>query len=96
MYKTFAVEQAVKHTMKSVFLLQHLHVIAKDNKCTKVIGIYANKEDALSAIERLTSEPGFSDCPKLIDPLEGDEGSGFYIDEYDIGKDYWSEGYVTT
>ncbi|WP_020411280.1 DUF7336 domain-containing protein [Microbulbifer variabilis] len=81
--------------MKSAFLLQHLHVIAEDNDCVKVIGLYASKEDALGAIERLASQPGFSGCPKLIDPLEDDEESGFYIDEYEIGKDHWSEGYVT-
>lgn len=80
--------------MKSAFLLQHLHVIAEDDKCVKVIGLYACKEAALAAIERLACQPGFSDYPKLINPLENDEESGFYIDEYEIGKDHFAEGYV--
>ena len=81
--------------MKSAFLLQHLHVISEDNECAKIIGLYASKEEAISAIERLSTQPGFSDFPKLIDPLEDDAESGFYIDEYKIGKDHWAEGYVT-
>ncbi|AJQ95590.1 DUF7336 domain-containing protein [Gynuella sunshinyii] len=81
--------------MKSAYLLQHLHVISEDNECAKIIGLYASKEDALAAIKRLSVQTGFSDHPKLIDPLVDKEESGFYIDEYEIGKDHWSEGYVT-
>ncbi len=81
--------------MESVFLLQHLHVNSDDNECVKTIGIYATRDDAVCAIERLSSEPGFKDYPKLIDPIEDDEESGFYIDEYEIGKDHWAEGYIT-
>lgn len=81
--------------MKSAFLLQHLHVISDDNECVKIIGLYATKEDAVCAIERLSSVPGFKDYPKPINPLEDDEGSGFYIDEYEIGKVHWADGYVT-
>ncbi len=39
--------------------------------------------------------PGFRDYPKIIDPLSNSDESGFYIDEYEIGKDHWTEGYVT-
>lgn len=81
--------------MKSAFLLQHLHVISEGNEDVKTIGVYATREDAIDAIARLSLQPGFSEFPKLIDLLEGDEKSGFYIDKYEIGKDHWVEGYVT-
>lgn len=81
--------------MKSAFLLEHLHVIAEGNESAKTIGLYASKEDALAAIARLSKQPGFSDHPALIDPLETDYVSGFYIDEYEIGKDHWAEGFFT-
>ncbi|BFM11305.1 hypothetical protein R50072_14580 [Simiduia litorea] len=81
--------------MKAIFLLQHLHVISEDNECWKIIGLYTSGERAACAIKRLSTQPGFSDFPKLINPLEDDERSGFYIDKYEIGKDHWAEGFVT-
>ena len=81
--------------MKSIFLLQHLHVISEDNECAKKIGLYISEEKATSAINRLSIQPGFSDFQKLINPLEDDERSGFYIDKYEVGKDHWAEGFVT-
>jgi hypothetical protein len=50
----------------------------------KLIGVYATEEDANGAIERFKVQPGFCDY------LEG-----FEIDPYEIGKDYWEEGYFT-
>ena len=38
---------------------------------------------------------GFCDNPRLIDPLSDDEEAGFYIDEYELDKDQWTEGFVT-
>lgn len=81
--------------MKSVFLLQHLHAISEDNECTKIIGLYASKENAIAAIERLSIQPGFSAYSKLIDPLIDEEKNGFYVDEYEVDKDHWTEGFVT-
>jgi hypothetical protein len=34
--------------------------------------------------------------PKIIDPTQTDEEQGFYIDEYELDKDHWTEGFVTT
>ncbi|MEH6393317.1 hypothetical protein [Pseudoalteromonas sp.] len=79
--------------MKSVYLLEHLHVISDDNECVKTIGIYASEVDALNAVERLKHQPGFKDFP-VVNPLSGDE-SGFYINTYQIGEDNWSEGFET-
>ena len=81
--------------MTSVFLLQHLHILAEDNESVKTIGVYASKEDALLAIQRLSQQLGFSLYPDLIDPLTQGYLSGFYLDEYEIGQDHWSEGFLT-
>jgi hypothetical protein len=81
--------------MKSVFIVQHLHVFPDGSECVKLIGAYRCKAAALSAVERLRVQPGFCDYPRIIDPdLDTDE-SGFYIDEYLLDKDHWTEGFVT-
>lgn len=69
--------------MKSVFLLQHSY---EQGECeeTKIIGIYSSKAKAEETIERFKNIIGFKehqDC--------------FYIDEYDIDKDNWIEGFIT-
>jgi hypothetical protein len=79
----------------SVFVVQHLHVHANGEECVKMIGVYETRKAAEQAVGRLATQPGFRDYPKIIDPLRDDEESGFYIDEYKIGKDHWTEGYVT-
>jgi hypothetical protein len=81
--------------MKTVFVLQHLHVLPSGEEDTKLIGTYSSKENARAAIDRLKLQPGFCDYPRLIDPLVDDEGSGFYLDEYELDKDHWREGFVT-
>ena len=82
--------------MESAFLLQHLHVLPDGSEDLKVIGIYASMESAMSAIERLKSQPGFSDFPDLIDPSTDSEPSGFYIDKYILNQDHWSEGFISS
>lgn len=83
--------------MKSVFLLHHSHVFSEDNESEKFIGVYASEQDAFEAIERLKTQPGFSEYPKLLDPYSTDDvdESGFFISECELGKDHWVEGYVT-
>jgi homoserine kinase type II len=81
--------------MKTVFLVQHLHDIPDKNEDIKIIGIYSSKQTALEAIERTKILPGFSEYPRLIDPIQDDEESGFYIGEYALDKDHWDTGYVT-
>jgi len=70
--------------MKSVFVLQHVHVLSKDNDDVKFIGVYSTRRTAKDAIERLSRQPGFQDA---ID--------GFCIDEYEVDMDHWTEGYAT-
>jgi len=79
----------------SVFVVQHLHVHAGGEECVKMIGVYANRSDAEQAVGRLSTQPGFRDYRRVIDPLRDDDECGFYIDEYKIGEDHWTEGYVT-
>ena len=67
----------------SVFVLWHIHVVGADEDA-KLIGVYKTKQDANSAIARLVSKPGFSTTPDR-----------FQISEYEIGKDHWTEGYIT-
>jgi hypothetical protein len=81
--------------MKSVFLLQHLHMLPGGEESVKIIGIYQSKQAAQGAIERLKTMPGFSAHPMLVDPLIDEDLNGFYIDEYLIDQDHWAEGYVT-
>ena len=59
-----------------------------------MIGVYASRRAAEEAVGRVATQPGFRDQPKVIDPRRDEEESGFYIDEYKIGQDHWTEGYV--
>ena len=81
--------------MKSVFIVQHVNVLPDGQEDVKFIGAYRSSESAHAAIERLKTQPGFCDHPRVIDPLVDDEEAGFYIDEYELDKDQWTEGFVT-
>lgn len=70
--------------MNSVYVLQHVHELHDDHEDVKFIGAYSTQEMAQQAIERLKDQPGFKETPH-----------GFYIDEYDIDVDHWTEGYIT-
>ena len=80
--------------MPSVFVLQHCHVMLTDEDNIKLIGVYATRKDAEAAIERVRLQPGFMDHPQIADP-DSDDRNGFYIDEYAIGEDHWTDGYLT-
>ena len=82
--------------MQSVFVIQHLHLLPSGEEEVKLVGVYRSAEAARSAVERLRSQPGFRDHPRIVDPQEGADEQGFYIGEYPLDKDHWSEGYVTT
>jgi len=81
--------------MPSVYLLQHCHVLSNGEEDVKIIGIYSSSSMALAAISSVKDQPGFSDSPRLIDPLSEDEIDGFYIDEYILDQDHWTEGFIT-
>ena len=68
--------------MKTVFIVQHERIKDEDNEDVKIIGVYSSKENAGDAINRLRNQPGFKD-----------HSNGFNIDEYEINKDHWVEGF---
>ncbi len=70
--------------MTRVYVLQHVHSVDDGAEDVKFIGVYSSRENAQVAIGRLSRAPGFSDAP-----------GGFHIDEYQIDKDQWVEGYST-
>lgn len=69
---------------EKVFILHHIHELPNGEDDVKFIGVYRTNQDALSAIERAKILPGFSECP-----------DGFDIQEYQVGKDHWVDGYHT-
>jgi hypothetical protein len=80
--------------MKSVFVVQHLHTLPQGENDVKMIGVYATREDAIKAMRRLAKQPGFRELPDVVD-YATESMHGFHIDEYEIGKDHWQEGYDT-
>lgn len=69
--------------MPSVFLLWHSGS-SKDVPESLLIGVYSNPEKAKAAKARLADIEGYRDWP-----------DGFLIDEYELDKDHWTEGFVT-
>lgn len=68
--------------MNEVFVLQHVYESQDGSEDVKMIGIYGTRANAMAAVERLGSQPGFRDHPK-----------GFSIDKYELDKDHWTEGF---
>jgi hypothetical protein len=81
--------------MKSIYLVQHLHILPQDEEDVKMIGVYATREDAIEAVARLALQPGFCDHPRIVDFDADTDMQGFHVEEYEIGKDHWQEGYAT-
>lgn len=70
--------------MQKIYLVQHEYELENGSDETKVIGVYSTRENAEAAVFRLVEQPGFCDRP-----------DNFHIDEYDLDKDHWAEGYIT-
>ncbi|MFZ2267459.1 MAG: hypothetical protein WAV95_07745 [Azonexus sp.] len=81
--------------MKNIFIIQHLHLLPDGEEDVKLIGAYSSHTEALAAVARLRTQPGFSDFPNVVRSTEGDEEQGFYIGEFQLDLDYWPDGYVT-
>ena len=69
--------------MDSVFILWHEREIGGDTD-SKFIGVYRTRDEAEAARCRLKDKPGFREMPQ-----------GFEIHEYVLGRDGWSEGFVS-
>src|ERR1700722_12436903 len=67
-----------------VYLLWHVHELPSGDDNAKLIGVYASSDDAESARKRVCGQPGFRGSPE-----------GFHIDRYEVGRDNWTEGFVT-
>ena len=81
-----------------VYLLEFGKRIDDDLERIWTIGIYSSREDALQALKRAASRPGFAITSKgFTDDPDGfaETSEGFAIGEYEVGKDHWEEGYVT-
>lgn len=78
-----------------VYVLQHVHTHDDGGEDAKLIGVYSSRDSARAAIARLSKAPGFSGAPLLVDPLKDDRTDGFHIDEYQLDKDQWAEGFAT-
>ncbi len=64
--------------------MQHEHEMPSGENDVKFIGVYASRATAEAACQRLRQQPGFAETP-----------DGFSISRYEIGKDHWTEGFVT-
>lgn len=80
--------------MNTVFVVQHLHVLPGGEEDVKMIGVYKNLTDAEAAVDWLKRQPGFALAPNIVDP-GGEDIEGFYVGEYVLGEDHWTEGFVT-
>ena len=81
--------------MKSVFVVQHLHRLPQDEDDVKMIGVYGTRSAAIASVNRLACQPGFCDFPKIIGHEKDEDDQGFHVDEYALGMDHWTEGFVT-
>ena len=81
--------------MDNVFVVQHKHTLPSGVEEVKIIGVYRTLGAAKMAVGRLGMKPGFFRHPAHIDPVATDEEDGFYIDEYELDKDHWTDGFVT-
>jgi hypothetical protein len=71
--------------MKKVYVLHHTHDLDSEDTDIKLIGVYSTEEKAQNAITKLSFLPGFRDSRQ-----------GFHIDKYEMDKDHWQEGFVST
>jgi hypothetical protein len=66
----------------AVYVVQHARPKPDGEENVKMIGVYSDREKAEAAVARMVTQPGFRDWP--------DE---FYIDEYPLDRDHWTEGF---
>jgi homoserine kinase type II len=72
-------------TKTYTYIVQHVHKLHGGSEDVKFIGVYSSELDARRAISRLRDAPGFRDHP-----------DGFAVDRYELNKDHWAEGFVTS
>jgi hypothetical protein len=61
-----------------------------------MLGVYSTRESAMAAVERFRKLPGFRDVPQMAEHTDAlGNPEGFYLNEYPLDLDHWSEGYDT-
>jgi hypothetical protein len=68
--------------MSVVYIVQHTRVAKDGHDHVKMIGAFATRDSATSAVDSLRNAPGFSASP-----------NGFSVDEYEVDKIHWAEGF---
>lgn len=66
------------------YLVQHEYEFPEEIDHTRLIGAFATKRDARRAVGSLKKAPGFRDYKR-----------GFYIADFEMGQESWTEGYIT-
>ncbi|HUG12878.1 MAG TPA: hypothetical protein VMM36_17810 [Opitutaceae bacterium] len=69
--------------MQTVFILWHAYETSENQEESKLIGVYESRDAAERAKQRARKLPGFVGNP-----------DAFVVDEYEIGKDHWTDGFV--
>ena len=67
-----------------VYIVQHLRESKAEQEDVKFIGVYSTQAMAADAVARIGEQPGFNETK-----------SGFSIEEYEVDKDHWTEGFAT-
>ena len=68
---------------RSVFLVWHCHDLDEEADY-KLLGVFSTRVRANERVGRAREEEGFRDHPE-----------NFVVDEYELDKDTWTEGFVT-
>ena len=68
-----------------VFLLWHVRELQTGEEDAKLIGVYSTRLMAEAAQQRSRLLPGFREVP-----------DAFLIDDYELNRDHWQEGFGTT
>lgn len=76
----------------NVFVLWYIPPDAEDDDYL-LIGVYSSRASAASAVRRLATKRGFANHPEIV---EDTDQPGFYVAEYALDEDHWSEGFVSS
>ena len=68
--------------MKTIYVVQHTRKTDAGHDEVKMIGAFASKQSSEAAVNQLKMQPGFKAFQ-----------NGFRIDEYEIDKIHWAEGF---
>jgi hypothetical protein len=67
-----------------VFVVQHVAREGEEAEDVEFIAAYSTRANAEAAVQRLRAQAGFRDFP-----------DAFYVDEYPLDKDHWTDGFTT-